>query len=308
MRPGLLRAAVLVLVLSVGVVIGAGPLQHSNSERDRQLDAQRAEVAEKQRRIEALESGSAFAEAYAAATAPTLVRDVLTGRSVALLTLPGADPDVVEKVTSLVATAQGKVTARLALAPAAARASGRQLIEALTSQMLTSQAQGVTVPTGANGYERLGVLLARAVGSGPTGQPAQAAYDPTAVGIVSGLESAELVEVVQPVAARAGLVLVVTGGAAERAGSGETAVPVTVLGAFGAQVPTVVVGPTDAAREGGLLAAIRAGTAGRVSTVDSAETAMGRVVTVLALAARARGTVGQYGGVGAADGVVPAAG
>ena len=41
--------------------------------------------------------------------------------------------------------------------------------------------------------------------------------------------------------------------------------------------------------------------------VDSTETAMGRVVAVLALAARGRGTVGQFGAVDAADGALPGA-
>jgi hypothetical protein len=53
---------------------------------------------------------------------------------------------------------------------------------------------------------------------------------------------------------------------------------------------------------------IRGNSAARaaLSTVDSSETTIGQLVAVLALAARARGTIGQYGAVHAADGVLPA--
>lgn len=309
MKPWLMRTAIGVLAVALGIVVGAGPLQHSSSERDRQLDAQKAEVARKQQRIDALESATTFAEGYAAATAPALLRGALAGRSVSVVTLPGADPAVVERLRADVAVAQGKVTAQVDLAAATARASSRQLVEALTSQMAT-QVRDVTVPPDAGGYERLGILLGRALGTGPTGQPAQAAYDETAVSIVSGLQTADLLTVSQPVAARAGLALVVTGpAAAGAAGADDNAVPVAILQALGRQLPTVVVGPTSAAGGTGVVGALRAHTtaAAAVSTVDSVETSTGQVTGVLALAARARGTVGQFGGVDAADGVVPGA-
>jgi hypothetical protein len=307
MKPALIRIAVVALALALGVALGAGPLQHSNKERDKELAAQKAEVTHKQRQIDALKRTTAFGEAFAKATGPTLTRGALAGRSVAVVTLPGADPTLVEQVKEAVTGAQGQVTSQVALAPAMARSSSRQLVDALTSQMLT-QAPGLTVPADAGGYARFGALLGRAVGTG--GGPAQAAYDATAVGIVSGLQSADLVTFAQPVAARAGLALVVAGPEARNeAAAADNAVPATIVQAFGAQVPTVVVGTTGAAGSRGVIGALRstAGARPTVSTVDGVETAMGRVGAVLALAARARGTVGQYGGVDAADGPLPAA-
>jgi len=306
-KPGLIRIAVVALAVALGLALGAGPLQHSNKQRDKELSAQKAQVARKQHEIDALRRTTAFGEAFAKATGPTLTHGSLAGRSVAVVTLPGADPAVVDAVKADVAAAQGQVTAQVALAATMARSSSRQLVDALTSQMLT-QAPGVTVPADAGGYARFGALLARAVGTG--GSPPQAAYDATAVGIVSGLQSADLVTLTQPVAARAGLAVVVAGPAARTdAAAADNAVPVTILQAFGAQVPTVVVGSTGAAGSRGVIGALRSTSGARpaVSTVDSVETALGRVSAVLALAARARGTVGQYGAVGAADGPLPAA-
>jgi len=307
-NPWLFRTAVAVLAVALGVAVGAGPLQRSNSERDRQLEAQKAEVARRQERVKALEATKTFADAYATATGPALLHGALAGRSVALVTLSGANSDVVAKLRADVEAAQGKVTSQVDLGPVMARSSSRQLVEALTSQMLT-QSPGVTVPADASGYQRFGALLARAIGTGPSGNPPEAPYDTTAVSIVSGLQSAELVAVPQAPTARAGLVLVVTGREARsRAEADNNAVPVTILRALGQQVPTVVVGPSGAAGANGVIGALRAGgDPAAVSTVDSAETAMGQVAGVLALAARARGTVGQYGAVHAADGVLPGA-
>lgn len=309
MKPWLFRAAVLVLVAAVGVVVGAGPLQRSDTDRDRALEARTADLAERDRRIDALETGARFADAFATTTGPTLVRGVLAGRTVAVITLPGADADVVTRLRALVVAAQGKVTAQVDLAPAMGRASSRQLVEALTSQMLT-QSPDVSVPEDAGGYQRFGALLARAIGVGPTGQPAQAPYDPTAVGIVSGLQSAELVSVPEAVSARAGLALVVAGPEASSVDdAADNAVPVTILTELGRQLPTVVVGPTGSAGERGVLGALRgsAPASATVSTVDSVETAVGQVAAVLALSARVRGTVGQFGAVDAANGALPGA-
>lgn len=307
MKPGLIRVAVAALCVALGMALGAGPLQHSNSERDKELAAQKAEVTRKQHQVDSLKRTTAFAESFAKATGPALTRGALAGHAVALVTLPGADPALVDQVKADVAAAQGQVTAQVALAATMGKSSSRQLVDALTSQMLT-QAPGVTVPADAGGYVRFGALLARALGT--SGTPAQSAYDTTAVGIVSGLQSADLVTLTQPVSARAGLAIVVAGPEARSdAAAADNAVPVTILQAFGAQVPTVVVGSTGAASSRGVIGALRStpGAHPAVSTVDSVETAMGRVCAVLALAARARGTVGQYGAVNAADGPVPGA-
>lgn len=309
MKPALLRASVLVLLLALGIALGAGPLQHSNSERDRELAAQKTELSRKQQRISTLEATASFADAYAAATAPQLTKGALAGRSVVVVTLPGADQATVAKLRAGVEAAEGKITGQVDLAQPLARASSRQLVEALTSQMLT-QTPGLSVAPDASGYQRFGALLARAVGTGPSGQPAQAGYDTTAVSVISGMQSADLIKASQPISARAGLVLVVTGPEAETtAAAADNAVPVTILQALGQQVPAVVVGPTGAAGSRGVIGALRANTSATkvLSTVDSAETAMGQVGGVLALAARAGGTIGQFGAVHAADGVLPGA-
>lgn len=306
MRPALLKAAVGVLVLAAGIALGAGPLQHSARERDEDLAAQKAKVARAERQVQNLTRAGDFAAEYAQATGPELVAGRLTGRSVALVKLAGAPKATVDGIRTLLLAAGAKVSVEATLSPKLATSSSRQLVEALTSQMIT-QDPGLGVPATAAGYERFGLLLARGLGATGT-TAAGTTYDQTAIGIVSGLQTAELLTVGK-VGPRASLAVFVAGPpAADSDAAGVNAVPVTILKSFGSKVPTVLAGSTAAAGNLGVLGALRADSAaaGSVSGVDSAQTPMGQVASVLALAARAAGTVGQYGGVGQVDGPVPA--
>lgn len=301
----MMRLIGVLLVLALGVTIGAGPLQKSSQRRSEDLAAQKRLVAEKQHRIEALESTEKYSADYAAATAPELVRSALKGRSVAVLALPGADQDSVDGVRSLIAAAGGRVTATVTFLPVMAKAASRQLVEALTSQMAT-QNPALEFPADASGYQRFGVLLARAVGLPTRADKATAPYDEVSVGIVSGLEAADLVTT-SGVTDRAALTVVVTGSAAANAQqAGANAVPTTILRAYATRAPVVVAGPASAAGVLGIVGALRtAGPVQHLSTVDTVEAVSGQVTAVLALAALARGTTGAWGGVTAADGALP---
>ena len=300
-----MRLVGVALVLALGIAIGAGPLQKSNQRRNDDLTAQKQKVAAKERQIASLRASEKYSAAYASATAAGLVRNALKGRSVTVLALPGADPASVTGVRDLIATAGGKVTALLTFEAVMGRSSSRQLVEALTSQMAT-QNPDVDIPANAGGYQRFGALLARAVGLPGGAGPDSAPYDETAVGIVSGLQTAGLVTA-NDVSARADLTVAVTGPAAENAdAAGVNAVPVTILRAYASQAPVVVAGPASAAGELGVIGSLRAGgAAAGLSTVDTVEAVSGQVTAVLALAALSRGNTGSWGGVEAKDGPVP---
>ncbi|RNL79279.1 copper transporter [Nocardioides marmorisolisilvae] len=305
MRSWVMRLVGVALVLALGIAIGAGPLQKSNQTRDDELTAQKRKVVEKEHQIASLRAGEKYSSAYAAATAPDLVRNVLKGRSVTVLALPGADPNTVGGVRNLIAAAGGKVTAQVTFKPVMGRASSRQLVEALTSQMAT-QNPDLQIPATASGFQRFGLLLARAVGLPADSAQDTAPYDETAVGIVSGLQTAGLVTATDPTA-RADLTVAVTGPAAENAdAAGANAVPATILQSYAGQAPVVVAGPASAAGPLGVLGSLRSGGAvAGLSTVDTAESVSGQVTTILALAALGRGNTGSWGGVDAKDGPVP---
>lgn len=309
MKRGLLLTGVAVLLVALGIAIGAGPLQLSQSHQERDLAQERAANARLEREAGAQRAEAAFADAYAQASAPALLNGALAKRTVAVVALPGADPETVTGLRADIAMAGGQVTGVVELSAKAASAGGRQLVEALTSQMATQNPQ-VQMPADAGGFERLGALLGRAIGAP---EPGGAAYDDQAVGIVSGLETADVVKVTEPpsgpIAARAGVVLVVAGSPARGAdASAANAVPLAILRAMAGQASVVVTGATATAGDGGLVGAIRAdqALAGVLATSDGAQTVMGRIVAVRAAAARGSGTIGHYGGADAPDGVLPA--
>jgi hypothetical protein len=305
MRIWTMRLVGVLLVLALGVGIGAGPLQKSSERRNDELSAQKKQVAAREREIASLEAGAKYSTAYATATAPGLVRGALKGRSVTVVVLPGASQDSVDGVRDLIASAGGKATGTITFAPVMAKAASRQLVEALTSQMVT-QNPDLDLPANAGGYQRFGVLLARAVGLSAVAEKDTAPYDEVSVGIISGLQTAGLLRATG-VSTRAALTVVLTGPAADdRAAAGANAVPTTILRAYATRARVVVAGPASAAGDLGVIGALRqAGPVAGLSTVDTVETVSGQVTAVLALSALTRGTTGSWGGAGAPDGAIP---
>jgi len=305
MRVVVLRAAMAALVLALGIAIGAGPLQEDHDRRARALAAQQEKLADRDQQIAELSRSGQFGDAYAEATAGRLVRGALTGRTVALVQLPGADAATVAGFRELVTAAGAEVTADVPLSEPLGTTGERQLVAALTSQMATQEK--LEMPASGSGYERFGSLLARAIGIPPSAKSRQAPYDETGLGIISGFQTAELVDTAAAVTRRASLTLVVTGPQATE--SGETDIFATIIRAYAEKARVVVAGPTGAASPTGVLGLLRGtGTPdGLLSTVDSVELASGRVAAILALVAQVRGSTGSYGGVGAQDGAVPEA-
>lgn len=302
MRARLVALAALVLAVALGMALGAGPLQHDNARRASDARAQTAMLTATRTRVAKLLALDRASGTYEDATATSVVRGTLTGHDVALVALPGADAEGLAALRTLLVAAGAQVTADVALGRPVATSTSRGLVEALTSEMVT-QAQ-VTVPTDSDGYQRFGLLLARALGLPASAHAVTAAYDAPALAIMAGFQTAGLVSSAK-VTARAALVLVVTGPAARSAeASAENAIPVSFLRALASQVTTVVAGPSAAARPLGIVGALRSGTPA-FSTTDGVDLTRGRVAAVLALAAGARGVVGAFGSVGQVDGPIP---
>lgn len=300
MRTRLVGMAAALVLVAAGVAIGAGPLQGDSGRNHREAVKQQAALADRDAEIEHLTAATALGSAYTGATAARVLAGRLTSRAVAIITVPGSDPDTVAQLTGLVRAAGARVTAQIALTAAVLDPGSQGLVEALSSQMV-GQSPGVVPAAGANGFGRIGALLARAIGVPPSTHTVSAPYDPTAISIVSGFQAAELIGTAT-VTARAGLALVVLPASTDRA----AVTPLTdVLAGLDASIPTVVTGPAAAAADGQVLAALRGDTGSRASTVDSADLSVGRTIAVLALVAQTRGVVGDYGGIAPVDAAIP---
>jgi hypothetical protein len=296
----LVRVAIAILLVALGIGVGAGPLQHDASRRDKSLKSARAETAARGARITALEGRSAYADSFAKGTAAKVLAGTLTGRSITLITLPGADPATVASLRALIAVAGGQVTASVPVTATVTDPASQQLVDSLTSQML-AQTPGVTVAATATGYQRLGALLARGVSAPISSHLPKAAVDTAAISIAAGLTTAGLLG--KPsVAARAGLALIVAGDTRDAARS---SVLTSVITGFAHEVLTVVAGPSPADASGGLLAALREAPDRSWSTVDGTDATTGQVAAVLALAARPRGVTGNFGSGAGATAALP---
>jgi hypothetical protein len=297
------------LALAIGVALGGGPLKGEvDNTLVSQVQTDRQAKRDLQTQIAALRSGNTFTDAFAQTVAPTLVGNTLTGRVVTLVVLPTAQQADVKALTDLVGVAGGTVGGTLRIGDQLVDAGDKQLVDELGTQ-LEGRAPDVNIPPDASPYERIGTLIARAIG---TDADAGAPVDGPASGILGGLSTTSLMSAEGKLNRRGSLLLFVTGpgqGTAEQKQGASTIVDALVQAADDATDGVVLAGPVASARAGGQVKAVRDDvTAARdVSTVDSLGRTAGEVVTVMAVAGQARDKTGHYGAVNAADGAMPGA-
>jgi hypothetical protein len=107
------------LALAIGIIVGATALQghveagldRASKIEQRQIDSQRAKIKEQQNQIA---SDGEFAQT----SAPLLLKNLLTGQKVVLVTAPGADGSTISGITSALDLAGAKVTGQVQLQPA----------------------------------------------------------------------------------------------------------------------------------------------------------------------------------------------
>ena len=295
--------AAVFLALAVGVFLGASGLSDRvlsavSTTRDDlgtqvdQLTAQR----------DSLLASQSSADEFAARIGPSVVKGLLPGQTVALVTI-GATPADRDAIAALIGQAGATATGTLALTDAVTDPSRADQLRELTAQLLPSGAQ---LPAASDPGSLAGGLLSSVVAlrdGKPQADPAQIQA------VVSGLASAGFVTP-GPVPAPANLVMVVTGSTFSGPDAGDAAaVPARMAteldrGAAGA----VLVGRSGSAAATGAVGVARAdrtATAG-LSTVDDVDTGSGRVAAVLALREQLDGKAGAYGSGPKADASVPA--
>jgi hypothetical protein len=275
------------LALAVGVVLGGGPL----SEVGR--DALTSTAAEPKSRAGG--DPSAFGDAFATATATQLYDEQLAGRSVALVSLPGADPQVIEGLVGQIEHAAGTVEGSYALQPGLVDAGEKSLVDTLGSQLMTQLGSGgadESAPT----YERMGQLLGTAI---TTRDEAGSGAGETVTSIRQSLAGAELVASPEDEPGRAPLVLVVLGDDTD-----DDILAGLLAGLASRALGVVVAGDTPSGANGDVAALRARPEAEQVATVDGVDLAVGQVTTVLALVRSLTEQGGSFGASGS-DGAVP---
>ncbi|CAN5652881.1 copper transporter [soil metagenome] len=297
------------LALAIGVALGGGPLKGEvdNTLVD-QVKTDRATKAALTAQITSLRGSNTFTDEFASTVAPSLIGNTLKGRSVTLVVLPTARQSDVASLANLVGVAGGTVGGTVRVGDQLVDAGEKQLVDELGNQ-LEDRASGVSIPADASPYERIGALIARAIGTDDNGG---LPVDGPATSILAGLSTTSLLSAEGRLKRRGSLVLFVTGagqGSSEARKGAATIIDTLVQAVDAATDGVVLAGPTASAREGGQVKAVRDDvTAARdVSTVDALGRTAGQVVTIMALAGQAAGRTGHYGAVDAADGAMPGA-
>jgi hypothetical protein len=104
------------LALAVGIVLGAGPLKGDIGARlTEQTTALRADKAQLRTELDVEEKGTAARDSFSASVAPAIMKNQLTGKTVALVLAPGADSDLVKKTTASLVAAGAKVGSTITL-------------------------------------------------------------------------------------------------------------------------------------------------------------------------------------------------
>ncbi|WP_370892806.1 copper transporter [Janibacter sp. GXQ6167] len=296
-RYHIVSLAAVLIALSIGIVLGAGPLNEGIgstltgevSKLRAEKDAQRAEINELTREA----SGR---DAYDEATLERVVSGRLRDRTVTVVTLPQADSTVTEELVGTLKLAGASVSDSIALTDA--------WVQQDEAAQTTRDRAGEEAASGepvASGQQRIDVALGIAL----TGQASGGRQVDTAgrQRIWSILKDADLLDGPDDVPTATRLV-VVTGGpvSADTADEATTLASAWVgtaaaIDARGAVVltgtPRTVGGDTDVSVV--TVARADATLSTGISTVDVPELPLGRAALVLALVEQSDGGSGHYG-------------
>jgi hypothetical protein len=284
------------LAVALGIVIGTTQL---NEPILKDIENQVSSLEQDKRALEdqtqQLQTQVETADAFGAAVAPTLVKGALTGRKVLIVvTNEGVPTDTVDGVTALIGQAGGAVSGTVRLQPGYSDPS--------TASSLESYVTGPGLPTGLqlpeadDAGQLVASVLAQVLMIPPGGKPRDASQISS---VLAGLNALDALTAESSSVAAADYALVLTAGAFQgeeaEARNGTLTDLVSALDSAGSGA--VVAGDSESAGDNGLVGAVRSDPtlSATLSTVDNVASSSGRISAVLALAAEADGTSGNYG-------------
>jgi hypothetical protein len=315
------------LALAIGIVLGSTELQgpaynilnQTTAKLQGELDQARTQLSQSQ-------AQASNGEAYAQAVEPAVLRDLLTGQRLLIVTEPGAQSSVVSGLTAAAGDAGASITGQINLQPKFFDTSDttRDSLNQTTEDV--AQQAGLTLASGSFQQQAAQVIASQILvksassGSGQAtnaGQPTsgqtasgQTASGQTASGqassSASGSDQATAAQTMLSAYANSGflntsgqpatpatLVVVVTPQTAPSDGGADQLAQVLVplVTEFAAKSSaTVVAGSSGGSGSGSPIAVLRSNNvANQVSTIDDADFVSGQTVTMLALATLLQG-------------------
>ncbi|MEW9551168.1 copper transporter [Nonomuraea sp. NPDC050783] len=295
------------LALAVGIVLGTSLLQEPALKTAQDLTAQLATTKEELRtQINALERLQAENDAFIASITPERVAEVLAGERVLLVEAPDANPAEREAIQETLLQAGADYAGQVTLADAYLDQQRLDKLDMLVNKLMPAD---MTIDPAATTYEKGAMLLSATL---LTSDPAQAGTrNKETLTVLDEFERAGLLSIDREPGKRATIAVMI---APENPFEGENAeAQASALVSLAARLDeasrgTVLAGGNTSTIPGGLIAALRDKneTVKHVTTVDTADTPLGRITVVYALREQLSGRAGQYGtGTGASSFLLP---
>jgi hypothetical protein len=293
------------LALALGVLLGSTTLSDSLLSGISGQKAQLGEqVSDLQAQRNALNAQLADADQFATGVGPLTVRGLLTQRTVVVISTANVDQADETALRGLLTAAGANVTGEVQVTDALSDPNRADQLRDLVTQMIPAGAQ---LPVASDAGTLSGglfgdLLLLNKSNNAPQATPTERAA------ALTGFAAAGFIKPVRQIQP-AQLAIVLTGG--PQTGDSATDRAAT-LARFATQIQkegagAVLAGNPGAATGSGPVGVVRADTSANsiLSTVDDANTAAGRIVTVLALQEQLQGKSGSYGTAGNAHAPAP---
>jgi hypothetical protein len=300
------------LALAIGIVLGSTELQgntidvlrSSSNSLKNQLDQTQAERNSAQAELGNYQTFLTTAE-------PRLLANELPGDRIVLITEPGASSTVISGVKQAAVEAGATVTGQVAIQPKFNDLSGTT--QSTLSQINSDLAGNTSLATPANeqtlDQQQSAQLIGTAILATTTAGETTGLSTADATTLLGAYAQAGYITITPAVTDRATLAVIVTPDTAPADGQNDpgTQVLLAIAQEFaGESAATVVVGSTAGSAAGSPIAALRASSvASLVSTVDNADSIIGQVSTIWALAKQLGGQKPNSYGISGASAVSP---
>ncbi len=326
------------LALAIGIVLGSTELQGpAYNFLDKTTAKLQTELGQVSSQRDAAQAQASAGNAFAATVQPAVLKDLLPGQRVLIVTEPGAQSSVISGISSAAADAGASVTGQINLQPKffdttgttqdtlnqtnldIAQHSGivldstatyqQQAAQVIASEILVKSQSSASGSASATGSSATG---SSATGTSPAGSPSTGADQGTGAStMLTAYAASQFLSTTGQPATPATLTVVVTPQNAPADGSsdplGRVLVPV-VQELAAKSSATVVAGSSAGSGAGSPIAMLRQNSiASQVSTVDDADLTIGQTAAIQALAVLlGGGKPGSYGfTANGASGVAP---
>jgi hypothetical protein len=299
------------LALAIGIVLGStelqGPTYNFLNRTTAKLQAQLDQTTSQRN---AAQQQATQDELYAQAVQPAVLHDLLTGQRLLIVTEPGAQPSVVNGISTAAIVAGATVTGQINLAPKFFDISGKAQDSLNQTTLDVAQAAGLQLDATTTYQQQAAQVIASEIlttsptspgSSGSSGSRSASGDQGANAGtMLQTYAASQFLRTTGQPATPATLAIVVTPQNAPSDGSADQLdqVLIPLVQQLAAKSSaTVVAGSSSGSGAGSPIAVLRSNNvASQVSTVDDADLVSGQTVTIQALAALlAGGKAGSYG-------------